>query len=131
MTPTDNILLYTPQSQHVSARLQSMIEAAVMHENIIIVRNINQLFQILRQPANRFVAAIILAENENELIELTAIRDSLLRIPIILILPDQNRETITRGHVFRPRYMAYAGGDFSDVRDVFKKIVGRASATLQ
>jgi len=65
--------------------------------------------------------------SQNELMELMPVRDLLLRIPIILILPDHEQETITKGHSLRPRYLTYIDYDLSDVGDVFKKIVYKAN----
>ncbi len=87
----------------------------------------DQLIRILRQPLNGVVAAVLLAGTQNELLDFMPVRDLLLRIPSILILPDHETETITKGHSLRPRYLTYADGDLSDVGDVFRKIVYKAN----
>jgi len=127
MQITPNILLYSQPIHTTSLRLQAIIGANALRENIIVVQNMKQLFRILRQPLNGVVAAVLLAGTQNELMELMPVRDLLLRIPIILILPDHEQETITKGHSLRPRYLTYIDYDLSDVGDVFKKIVYKAN----
>jgi len=42
---------------------------------------------------------------------------------IILILPDEDNETITMGHTLFPRFSTYADSDFKDVAAVLKKMI--------
>ena len=128
MIVNPSILLYSHPIENSGIYLQSLVETIVLRENIIIARQMDQLIQILRQPLNGVVAAIIFAENENELQGLITLQDQLQRIPFILILPDQERDFITKAHSLRPRYLAYADSDLSDVRDVFKKIICKANS---
>ena len=123
MQITPNILLYSQPIHSKSLRLQAIIGGIALRENIIVAQNMDQLIRILRQPLNGVVAAVLLAGTQNELLDFMPVRDLLLRIPSILILPDHEKETITRGHTLRPRFLTYADGDLSDVGDVFRKIV--------
>ncbi len=127
MLVTPSILLYSNPAHNTGLKLKSMVESIVLKENMTIVQDMEQLNCILRQPLNGIVAAIILADSEKELLNLISHKDLLLRIPVILILPNQKKATITKGHTLRPRYMTYSDSNLADVRDVFKKIVGRAN----
>ncbi len=126
MSATPSILLYFDPAHKTGLKLKSMVETIVLKEYITIVQDLEQLICILRQPLNGIATAIILAGSEKELLDLITFRDLLLRIPVILILPNQKKETITKGHTLRPRYLTYTDSNLSDVRDVFKKIVGKA-----
>ena len=130
MTPNKNILLYSPPSHNAGIRLQGIISTVVSWENLTIIQNIESLFHILRQPQNKVAVSIILASGETDMKDLISIRDLLHRNSIILILPDQEKQTITMGHVLRPRYLSYTNSDFSDVRDVLKKIVGKLDVSV-
>lgn len=129
MIGTPSILLYLNPRHNKDIELKSMVETVVLKEHITIVRNMDQLLRILRQPLNGIIAAIIHASSEEELMNLTSFKDLLIRIPLILVLPDQEQNTITKGHTLRPRYITYSDSNLADVRDVFRKIVGRANAT--
>ncbi len=121
------IFLYVSLAENAGQRLQSVVSKVVPWENITVIQNIEDLFHRLRQPQNNVVVTIILADNK-DLHHFQKNRDLLHRNTVILILPDQDQKTITMGHVLRPRFLTYADGDFSDVRDVLKKMVGRITA---
>jgi len=128
MLSVPSILLYSHPIQNNSAQLQTLVETIVLRENIIIARRMDQVAKILNQPLNGVVAAIIVAGDEQELHDLSIFRDKLQRIPFILILPGQEKEMVTKAHSLRPRYLAYADGDLSDVRYVFRKIISRVNS---
>jgi len=96
-----------------------------MENNILVVTNMKDLSEILHKPLNRVDAAVIFRATRKGLINLMSFRDELLRLPVILILPDQKNETIANGHSLRPRFLSYMDSDFSDVRDVLQKILNK------
>lgn len=127
MTPSDNILVYASLASDQGYRVRTLVEQAVTEESIIIVKNVDQLYRTLRKPMNGIVAAVLMVGSGEELVRMVNIRELLLRIPLILVLPDQKADTVTHGHALRPRYLTYADSDLSVVPDVFRKIVGRAT----
>jgi hypothetical protein len=127
MMTQKSILLYTQPNNTINNRLQTIITAAMNLVNIIVVHDIEHLLQILHQPLTNVVAAVISISDEQELLDLLPFRDLLHRIPIILILPDQEKTTINQSHVLRPRFLGYADSDFSDVIQVCQKIIGKTS----
>ncbi|MCK5783659.1 MAG: hypothetical protein KAH06_04380 [Desulfobacterales bacterium] len=127
MIHNSNILLYLPPAQADGIKLRTMVASVVVRENIVTGYNTDNLFRILSQPMHGIAAAIILVSTYQELLELQKFKDMILRIPTILILPDQNRDTITKGFVLRPRFLTYADSDFSEVRDVFRKIISKVN----
>jgi len=122
---TNNIILSIPPRGDDSARLREIIEGVALPENIIVVRSTANLLRILRQPLNGVAAAVIFDAAEQELNSLLPFKELLLRMPVILVLSDSNSETIAKGHSLRPRFVTYADSDFSDLRDVLQKMLGR------
>jgi hypothetical protein len=120
---SSNILLYTAPSHRVAVKLQNTIQSISMENKIIVVTSMKDLSEILHKPLNRVDAAVIFRATRKGLINLLSFRDELLRLPVILILPDQKNETIANGHSLRPRFLSYMDSDFSDVRDVLQKIL--------
>jgi len=120
---SSNILLYTAPSHWVATKLKNTIQSISMEKNLLVVTNMKDLSEILHKPLNRVDAAVIFRATRKGLINLLSFRDELLRLPIILILPDQKNETIASGHSLRPRFLSYMDSDFSDVRDVLQKIL--------
>ncbi|MCP4670145.1 MAG: hypothetical protein GY857_02455 [Desulfobacula sp.] len=128
MVNPKNILLFSPPENSAAIRLQGAVANVVPWDNITIIQKTESLFHILRQPQNKVEATVILVSSCKELDDLLNFRDLLHRNCIILVLPDQNKTTITLGHVLRPRFLTFTDSDFSDVRDVLKKILGKVSA---
>ena len=69
--------------------------------------------------------AVLLAASKGQLSELLSLRELLNDVRIILILPDRGRETISQGHLLRPRFLSYADGDLTDVIAVLSKMLER------
>ena len=122
---TNNIIVSIPPRHDDSARLREIIEGVALPENIIVVRSTENLLRILRQPLNGVAAAVIFDAAERELNSLLPFKELLLRMPVILVLSDSSTETIAKGHSLRPRFVTYADSDFSDLRDVLRKMLGR------
>jgi hypothetical protein len=125
MILSENILLYSSVPYEDAYQIQFLVERAVQTESIILVRNIDQLYRTLRKPMNGIIAAMIMVGSDEELVDLVNLKDILVGIPMVLILPDQNKEAVTRGHALRPRYLTYADADLSVVPGIFKKIVSQ------
>ncbi len=122
---SNNIILSIPPRHDDSARLREIVEGVALPENIIVVRSIENLLRILRQPLNGVAAAVIFDATEQELNSLLPFKELLLRMPVILVLPNSSREIVAKGHSLRPRFVTFADSDFSDVREVLQKMLGR------
>lgn len=125
---SNNIILSIPPRHDDSARLREIVECVALPENIIVVRSIENLLRILRQPLNGVAAAIIFDASEQELNSLLPFKELLIRMPVILVLGNSNRETVAKGHSLRPRFVTFADSDLSDVRDVLQKMLGRMNS---
>ncbi len=87
-------------------------------------QTIDTLSQNLRQPQGDLSIAVLLASTQEEFKNILSIRDLLVdRVRIILILPDSNKDTISKGHALFPRYLAYVDGNFNWVIEVLKKML--------
>lgn len=123
-----NILYYTSTINGAGERLQEAIESVVQAENTEVYRNLESFIQRLRRPTQLLDVSILLANSRTDFLDLLSIRDLLLNLRIILILPDGNKETITRGHTLFPRFLTYANSDFKDVAAVLKKMIQKTDS---
>jgi hypothetical protein len=69
--------------------------------------------------------AVLLASNGIELTQFLSLDEYMVDIPLILILPDQGRETVSTGHRLRPRFISFLHSDFTDVSAVLAKMLER------
>ncbi len=118
-----NILLFFPSKNGIDDCELRLIDNLPKGENLQICRTIIGLSRSLRQPSFESLIAVLLASNFDDLKNLVAIGDLLSGIPLILILPDRQDQTISKGHKLYPRFVSYADSDFSDVGLVLNKMI--------
>ena len=120
------LLVYSRKSDGAIDRLQGQIEACMqgnMTETFNSVKIFSQRLSRLNITREEMIA-VLFAENMKELLDLISIRDLLDDIGIILILPDDKKETISAGHRLWPRYISYTDSNFKDVAAVLNKMDG-------
>ncbi len=86
-------------------------------------QTIDHLSHKLRQPSGVQTITVLLAGTQKELSDILSIKDLLHDVRIILILPDRDKDTISKGHTLYPRFLADMDGDFSWVTAVLKKML--------
>ena len=117
------VLFFAPMENGVCKRLQQSIEEVVWLEYMEVYRTFEDLSKRLHQPLHNLSVVVLLATNREYLQELLSIRDLIMDVRLIAVLPDRKKETIAKGHLLRPRFMAYADGDFADVAAVLEKML--------
>lgn len=87
------------------------------------IRSLNQLINHLRTPIGISTLGIIWPSSRQELLELRAKGYLFRDMRIILILPDRHPDTISEGHLLRPRFVGFADGNPDDVVAVVAKLI--------
>ena len=123
-----SLLFYAGKSKKASKMVQIIIEGRASREVIEIFSTIEDLSTRLRRPRGDLILMILLISSRKELMEVLLIRDLLVDMSIILILPDRKKKTIDLGHKLCPRFLSYLDGDFSDVAMVLNKMMNNAYA---
>ena len=117
------LLFYKSGKNRSQERLLKAIRMVVKREKLEIYRTMNKLMQRLRQPKNDLEIAILLAESDQTIEEIFAIRDYLDGLRIILILPNREADMISKARMLYPRFLDYVDSDFSDVCAVLEKMI--------
>ncbi|OQX64551.1 MAG: hypothetical protein B5M55_05910 [Desulfococcus sp. 4484_242] len=119
------LLFYPGTRKQTGERVYKIIEGTVGKERVEICKTIESLSTRLRQFHNNLSVAILLAATRKELVDVLLIRDLLDDIPLILILPGRDKETISHGSRLHPRFMSFVDSDFLDVQAVLEKMMKR------
>ncbi len=120
----NNVILFTnAQGGGVGRRLQKAVESVLSNQHMEVLRSIKELSKRLLRIPNEIAVAVLLADSKNQLSELLSLNNLLDDIRIILILPNRDRDTISKGHLLLPRFLSYTDGDFADVGAVLKKMI--------
>ena len=117
------VLIYATAVTAVEKRLVEALESSkndLYQENF---RTLENLKKRLRLSIIDDSILILLPENSKELSGLIEIRDILRDTRIILVLPDDNEATLSKGHNLRPRFISYRDGNFTDVAAVMSKMI--------
>ena len=117
------MLLYLPHEDGVGTKLLGIIEGLAVNGKIEIYRSIDSLVQRLRKPTFDIDVFILIASNKKQLSEVLLIKERLRDIKIILILPDRESDSISRGHEVYPRFVSYIDSDLKDVGAVLEKMM--------
>ena len=117
------MLLYLPHEDGVGTKLLGIIEGLAVNGKIEIYRSIDSFVQRLRKPTFDIDIFILMAANKKQLSDILLIKEKLRDIKIILILPDRESDTISRGHELYPRFVSYIDSDFKEVGAVLEKMI--------
>lgn len=120
----DKVLFYVPTEDDtpLSLKLFDVIERVGVQKQSEIYRTIDELSCRLRCPEGRPRLGVILTPSRQDLLEVLSIRELLHNLRILLILPDNEFDTVTQGHILRPRFLTDIEGNFSDLAEVLRKI---------
>jgi hypothetical protein len=100
-----------------------MVEDLNLECGLEIYRTIESLSHRLCRPEKGLTAAVLFTTSKQELLEILSIKNLLFNVRIILVLPDREEDTITKGHSLRPRFLTYIDSDFGDIAAVLSKML--------
>ena len=118
-----NVLLYEPVVEVNNGKLHRMVENLNLECGLEIYRTIESLSHRLCRPEKKLTAAVLLTTSKQELLDILSIKDLLFNMRIILVLPDREEDTVTKGHSLRPRFLTYIDSDFGDIAAVLSKML--------
>lgn len=119
------LILYLPLTDGPGEELYKVVKRAAVKSKVELYRSIEEISKRLRRPVFHVKAAVLLAADREDLRAITSLGDLLLLrdMRIILVLPDHDPETIAKGHLLRPRFMAWLDDDFTALGMILKKIL--------
>ena len=119
------LLLYAGDSHGPGHQLQKMLEAFEMKTDIEIFRTVDGLSHELIQSHIHYddAIAVLIPGSREDLRDLLSIRDILVDVRVVLILPDREKDSVSKGFLLCPRLVTYADGDLVMVAAVLKKMI--------
>lgn len=117
------ILFYSQSDNESGDRVKHVLDELLPHGKIESHRQITGFVQRLRMPSSDLPILVFMPANRSELFAASFFLEEIRGIRLILILPDREKETISMAHHLRPRFVTYANGDYSELREVLKKML--------
>jgi len=118
-----NLLIYARSPEGLGERWLKLLQASGPSIGIEVYRTLGSFLHRLQHPAGNFLVILLLASLD-ELREILSVRYLLEASRLVLVLPDQDQETLKAAHRLRPRFLTYLYSDFSDL----VKVIGKMSA---
>jgi hypothetical protein len=102
-----------------------LIETLMPKEDVEVYRSTAAFQNRFRQPREGLAIAVLLCENREELLALTAMAPLLFDIRIILLLLDESGIELGEGHPLYPRFATHVSNGFGlvDVAAVLEKML--------
>lgn len=121
----DVILFFPDSCRDAGDRLVTKLLPAIPGRDLVVFQNFQDISRLLRHLENKPRVAVLAAGNRQELDELSSLRPLLRDTQIILMLPDEEVETLSRAHRWRPRFLTYFKGNFTTtgIISILKKIL--------
>lgn len=117
------VYFYIPIKNEVSKRFLNQLENTVPVQNMKIFRNLDDFSRMLIKSSDNRRIAVLFLPSRLELLSLFFIRDLLLDIRLLLILPDRKKDTVKMAHAFHPRFLSYTDNNFIEVSAVLKQML--------
>lgn len=124
-------LVFASQMKGSGERLLGVLERQFPNACLDHCRSIDGLSRRVRQSLCDVTAAVLLASSKEELLELLSLCDFLRDLKIILIVPDNDPDTLVKGYRLKPKFLCDDSSDFADVVAVLNWMTkGTATAHL-
>ncbi len=128
MTANMKILFYSSVFSNQYERLIASVEDVIPAGALEAVCGVERLVARLNKSLQDVGVVVALTASHDELALIEEHRDLLSQVQVVLILPDAEKETITRGHRLFPRFCSFVDGDFQDMKAVLEKMVSNLFA---
>jgi hypothetical protein len=117
------VLYANERNAPASKRLQNVIETCVPSSSLEVFGSSHDFVQRIYQIPRKIDVAVLFAQNHNQLSELISLKNFLIDVRIILILPDREHLTVIKGHSLFPNYTSYIDSNATDVASVLNKMI--------
>jgi len=122
-------IIYTPSENGLERRFLEQLEMAIPKKRFEICRSIGELSARLgRQPLSVKVA-VLFAVTRTEIMRILLLGDLMADVKSIVVLADDDRDTVMKAHTLRPRYITWMDSDFSKIVSVLRNMVALYDVT--
>jgi hypothetical protein len=123
------VVLYANEGNEPASKgLQNVIETCIPSNCLEVFSNSLDFSQRIYQIPRKIDVAVLFAQNHDQLSELILLKEFLIDVRIILILPDREHLTVIKGHILSPSYTSYIDSNTTDVAAVLNKMISSLNA---
>lgn len=116
-------IIYIPSVIDLERRFLALLEMAIPKKKFEICHSIGELSARLGMPLSNVNVAVIFAVTRDEITRIISLGDLMADVKSILVLADDDRDTIMKAHTLRPRYITWLDSDFRNIMNVLRNMV--------
>lgn len=116
-------IVYTPSINELERRFLALLEMAIPKKTFEICHSIGELSTRLGMPLSNVKVAIFFAVTQTEITRILSLGDLMADVKSILVLSDEDKDTMAKVHKLRPRYVTWIDCDPIDIVTVAKRMI--------
>ena len=114
-------IIYLPGHNGLGKRFSAMIGKEVPEKRVEVYCTLEALSRRLCKPTVK--VAVLFATDQQILEQILSLGDLMEDVQSILVLADQEKETMSKAHRLRSRYITWSDCDPADILTVFKRMI--------
>jgi hypothetical protein len=126
-----NLFIYLPAVSERSHRFLDLVRQLPSGVNTEVFEKRGEFIGRLRQPKDNGLITILFDPSREDLEGMDVARQFLSDVPLLLVLSDQEPETLALAYRLLPSYITYVDSDLSQLLAVVKKLLPAGQAALQ
>jgi hypothetical protein len=116
------LLIYLPALSEKRSRLAAGIRRLPAEINVEMFDTLAGFIGRIRQPKDDFLISILFDPSHDDLEDVRGVRQFLANVPLLLVLSDQDMQTIALAHRLLPSYVTYVDSDLAQLFSVIRKL---------
>lgn len=117
------VVLYSVAPPELTKTIRGILSILTCGEQVEVHGSIEGLMQRLSLNTSDISILLILVHEKQALSDLLQIRNHIVGHRIILVLPDQEPDILSKAHLLYPRFITYTDSNFEDLKAVLEKMI--------
>jgi len=123
ITKRSEIIYYSPTKNRFSEELRKLIEEPLKNRATVrVCKDMRSFSQCFREAPVNIGGIILLAPTRNHLEEILICRELLFDKLFILVLPDSDVQSVSKGYSLRPHFLSYIDHQPEEIASVAVKM---------
>jgi hypothetical protein len=129
MSAVDLVLYYSEEAERRGRKLQEVLNNDLPDMRLELFTDFEELVTGLQRPEVDPAAVVLVIGSRTELDEFLPLRPVLQNTRVVLVLPDQARETLTLAEQLDPYYIKPSGDDFVELASIVDELLEERRVT--